>query len=182
MKARQFLFSGSMAGLAVFSLIVIPLAAQAGAQTAVVVDGQYDEWDLDKDCSTPMRSDRGRGTGEESPSVYLRYDSITNTVFVLVLQEDSVQNGQSKPVVNIYSLGQNLPVNLNGAGKISNFSWVMNGGNRVGWEGSFQHTSGTYDCNTELKTVEKRKTVSERKRASEVEVLDTGGLLLRSDR
>ncbi|MCW5201583.1 MAG: hypothetical protein QTN59_03545 [Candidatus Electrothrix communis] len=180
MKARQFLLCGHMTGLAVFLFIVIPLAAQAGVQTAVVVDGQYDEWDMDKDGSTPMGSDRSY-TGEALPSVYLRYDSITNTIFVLVLQKDSMRNGQSKPVVNIYSLGQNLPVDLSGAGKISNFSWVMDGGNRVGWEGSFQHSPGTYDCETALDAVKRTKKVSGRKTASEVKVLDTGGLLFKCD-
>ena len=180
MKARQSLLYGHMTGLAIFLLIVIPLTAQAGMQTAVVVDGQYDEWDMDKDCSTPVRSDRSY-TGEALPSVYLRYDSITNTVFVLVLQKDSIHNGQSKPVVNIYSLGQGVPINLNGAGKISNFSWVMDGGNRVGWEGSFQHGPGTYDCETALNAAERSKNVSGKKTASEVKVLDTEGLILNCD-
>ena len=180
MKARQSLLCGRMTGLAVFLLIVIPLAAQAGVQTAVVVDGQYDEWDLDKDCSTPMGSDRSY-TGEVLPSVYLRYDSITNTVFVLVLQKDSMQDEKSKPVVNIYSLGQNLPNGFNGGGRISNFSWVMDGGKRVGWEGSFQHSSGTYDCETALDTLGRSKKGSRKKTASEVKVLDTEGLIFKCD-
>ncbi|CAK8713334.1 hypothetical protein KKHLCK_02370 [Candidatus Electrothrix laxa] len=181
MKARQSLLNGSMTGLAVFLLIVIPLAARAGVQTAVVVDGQYDDWDLDKDCSAPMHSGRGCAGGEASPNVYLRYDSITNTVFVLVLQKKGMQDGQSKPVVNIYSLGQNIPVDIHNAGKISNFFWVMDSGNRVGWEGSFQHTPGTYNCETALNTVQKTKTASERKKASEVEVLDTEDLFFECD-
>ncbi|MCI5218833.1 MAG: hypothetical protein D3914_06500 [Candidatus Electrothrix sp. LOE2] len=179
MKARHSLFSGRMTGLAVFFLIVFPLATQAGVQTAVVVDGQYNDWDLDKDCSTPMRT--GYNAGEVSPSVYLRYDSITNTVFVLVLQKDSMQDGKRKPVVNIYTLGQGIPVDINDAGKISNFSWVMNGGRRIGWEGSFQLTPGTYDCDTGLNTLKSRESASERKRASEVEVIDTMELLLKCD-
>ena len=180
MKARHSLLCERMTGLAVFLLIVIPLAAQAGVQTAVVVDGQYDEWDLEKDCSTPMGSDR-QCTGEALPSVYLRYDSITNTVFVLVLQKDRMQDGRSKPVVNIYSLGQDIPVNINGAGKVSNFSWVRDGGSRVGWEGSFQLAPGTYDCDTALKTIKGTKTVSERKKAADVKVLDTEGLFFQCD-
>ena len=180
MRIRHSLLCGRMTGLAVFLFIVIPLAAQAGVRPAVVVDGQYDEWDLDKDCSTPMRSDRGC-TGEALPSVYLRYDAITNTVFVLVLQKDSIQDGKKKPVVNIYSLGQNIPVNINGAGKVSNFSWVRDDGNRVGWEGSFQLTPGAYDCDTALNTIKEAKAASERKKASEVEVLDIEGLLLDCD-
>ncbi|MGB5686642.1 MAG: hypothetical protein WBM35_12565 [Candidatus Electrothrix sp.] len=178
MKARHSLLCERMAGLAVFLLIVIPLAAQAGVQTAVVVDGQYDEWDLDKDCSIPMGSDR-QCTGEALPNVYLRYDSITNTVFVLVLQKDSLQDGRSKPVMNIYSLGQNIPVNINETGKVSSFSWVRDGGNRVGWEGSFQLGPGAYDCNTALKTIEGTKT--ERRKASEVKVLDMEGLSFQCD-
>ncbi|MCI5123918.1 MAG: hypothetical protein D3925_05440 [Candidatus Electrothrix sp. AR5] len=177
-----------MTGLAVFLLIVMSLAAQAGVQPAVVVDGQYDEWDLNKDSSRPLhtvRTCKGRSglkcIGEGVPNVYLRYDSITNTVFVLVLQKDSMQDGKNKPVVNIYSLGQNIPVNIDGAGKVSNFSWVRDGGNRVGWEGSFQLAPGSYDCETALETIKGTKTVSQRKEASEVEVLDTEGLLLDCD-
>ncbi|MDU9048569.1 MAG: hypothetical protein Q3M30_06940 [Candidatus Electrothrix sp. Rat3] len=176
--ARYSLLSRRMAGLAVFFFIVFPLAAQAGTQTPVV-DGQYDEWDLDKDSSIPMRS--GYNAGEVLPSVYLRYDSITNTVFVLVLQKDSMQDGKRKPVVNIYTLGQDIPVDINGAEKISNFSWVMNGGHHIGWEGSFQLTPGTYDCNAASHTLERSRKVSERKRASEVEVIDTKGLSLKCD-
>ena len=174
MKERDSLLGGRMTGWAVFFLLVLPLAARAGVQTAVVVDGRYDEWDLDKDCSTPMRSNCNKG--EVLPSVYLRYDSITNTVFVLVLQQDGTQDGKSKPVVNIYTLGQDIPVNLNGAGKISNFSWVTDSGRRIGWEGSFQLTPGTYDCNVTENTLERSKAVPERKNASEVEVIDTDRL------
>ncbi|MCI5138678.1 MAG: hypothetical protein D3922_09765 [Candidatus Electrothrix sp. AR1] len=180
-----------MTGLAVFLFIVIPLAAQAGVRPAVVVDGQYDEWDLDKDSSRPMHTVRtckgvnGRKCiGERVPNVYLRYDNITNTVFVLVLQKDSMQDGKKKPVVNIYSLGQNIPVDpadINGVGKISNFSWVMAAGARVGWEGSFQLIPGTYDCDTALDTIKGTKAASERKKASEVEVLDIDGLLFDCD-
>ena len=100
MKVRHSLLCGHMTGLAVFFLIVFPLAAQAGRQSAVIVDGRYEEWDLDKDCSTPMRSG-SNCTGESVPNVYLRYDSITNTVFVLVLQKGSKQDERSKPIVNI---------------------------------------------------------------------------------
>ena len=178
MKARHSLRCGRMTGMAVFFLIVFPLAAQAGRQTAVVVDGQYEEWDLNKDCSTPMRSG-SRCTGESVPNVYLRYDSITNTVFVLVLQKDSMQDGRSKPVVNIYTLGQNVPIGLSESGKISDFSWVMNGDKRVGWEGAFQLAPGTYDCDTGAHTTGDAETISERKAASEVEVIDTEGLLFK---
>ncbi len=182
MKVRCALFSGSMTGLAVFLFVVLPFTAQADAQTTIVVDGQYGDWDLAKDCSTPMRSDR-RGTREVSPNVYLRYDNITNTVFVLVLQKDSMQqDGKGKPVVNIYTLGQNIPVDSgesNISGKASNFSWVMDGSNCVGWEGAFQLSSGAYDCNTENTYSSKSQ---ERKRASEVEVLDTDGFFFKSDK
>jgi len=177
MKARDSLLYGRMTGLAVFFLIVFPLAAQAGRQTAILVDGQYEEWDLDKDCSTPMRSGSGC-TGESVPNVYLRYDSLTNTVFVLVLQKDSLQDGRSKPIVNIYTLGQNIPINLGESGKISDFSWVMDSGRRVGWEGSFQLTPGSYDCDTGLRITGETEAAS-RKAASEVEVIDTEGLLFK---
>ena len=193
MKARRSLISASMAGWAIFFLVVIPLAARAGVQPTVTVDGQYDEWDLNKDSSRPMhtvRTCKGRSgrkcIGERVPNVYLRYDSITNTVFVLVLEKEGMQDGKNKPVVNIYTLGRDIPissVDINGAGGISNFSWVMEAGARVGWEGAFQLTPGTYNCDTELNTVKGAETVSERKAASEVEVIDidTEGLLFDCD-
>ncbi|MCI5211349.1 MAG: hypothetical protein D3910_21775 [Candidatus Electrothrix sp. ATG2] len=160
-----------------YFLIVFPLVAQAGVRTAVVVDGQYDEWDLDKDCSIPMRSTR-KGNGEILPNVYLRYDSITNTVFVLVLGEDGLRDGKRKPVVNIYSLGQDMPIGINGAGKISDFSWVMDQGKRVGWEGAFHMAPGTYDCDAKLRTTQGANAKSEAKKASEVEVIDTEELFI----
>lgn len=182
MKVRCALFSGRMTGLAVFLLVIFPFTAQAGVQKTIVIDGQYGEWDLDKDCSTPMRSDQ-KGTREVSPNVYLRYDNITNTVFVLVLQKDSIQrDGKSKPVVNIYTLGQNMPVasgDSNSSEKPSNFSWVMDGSNCVGWEGAFQLSPGAYDCDTG-KTYSSKS--QKRKRASEVKVLDTDGLFLKCDK
>jgi hypothetical protein len=118
-------------------------------------------------------------TGESTPNVYLRYDSITNTVFVLVLQNGFMQDGRSKPIVNIYTLGQNMPIDLSKNGKISDFSWVVDGGKRVGWEGSFQLAPGTYDCDTGASSTGEVDAVSERKAASEVEVIDTEGLFFK---
>ena len=187
MKARDFLFSGSMSGLAVFFLIVLPLAAGAGMQKAVVVDGQYDEWDLHEDSSRPMHTDHNtvctcnvhggrKCIGEVVPNVYLRYDSITNTVFVLVLEQDGMKGNEEKPVVNIDTLGRNSPAEIKDAGEISDFSWVMDGGQRVGWEGAFQLAPGTYDCDRNAKTGKRVETVPQRTRASEVQVIDTENL------
>ncbi|WP_339138178.1 MAG: hypothetical protein WGN25_08105 [Candidatus Electrothrix sp. GW3-4] len=190
MKARHSLLSARMTGITILFLIVVPLAAQAGVQKAVVVDGHYEEWDLKADRSRPMPTERrtpstcntvhnGRKCiGEEIPNVYLRYDSITNTVFVLVLQKDTIEDGKKKPVVNIYTLGQNIPVNLDDPGKISHFSWVMDAGHRVGWEGAFQLTPGVYDCDTGQSTLTGAQPASEKKTAAEVEVIDTEGLFL----
>ena len=180
MRAKDSLVNGSVAGLAMFLFIVIPLTAQAGMQTAVVVDGQYDEWDLDKNCSTPMHSDQGCA-GEALPKVYLHYDNITNMVFVLVLQKGGMQVGKDTPVVNIYSLGSNISTYLNGAGKIANFSWVMEGATRVGWEGAFRMNPGTYQCDTPEHTRAHIEPALNKKTASEVEVIDTEDLLFDCD-
>ncbi len=176
MRAKNSLVNGSVAGLAIFLLIVLPLAAQAGVQTTVVVDGQYDEWDLDKNCSTPMHSDQGCA-GEALPKVYLHYDNIANMVFVLVLQTGGMQMGKDDPVMNIYSLGDSIPTHLNGAGKIANFSWVMDGSIRVGWEGSFRMIPEDYQCDTPAHT----RAALKKKTASEVEVIDTEDLLFDCD-
>jgi len=172
MRTKDSLVNGSVAGLAIFLFVVLPLTSQAGLQTAIVVDGQYDEWNLDKDCSAPLHNDQGCA-GEALPKVYLHYDNTANTVFVLVLQPDSIKEEKMAPVVNIYSLGPSIPAHLNSAGKISSFSWVMEGGTRVGWEGAFQVTPGTYQCDARLPT--------RAKSASEVEVIDTEALLFDCD-
>lgn len=176
MRARDSLVSASVAGFAMLLLIVIPLAGQAGVQKTVVVDGQYDDWDLNKDCLTPMQRDQGCA-GEALPKVYLHYDNITNTVFVLVLQKSGIKEGSNAPVVNIYSLGHNLPVNLNSTDNISDFSWIMEGATRIGWEGAFPMTPGaSYQCDAPIHTRERSQSALKKKNASEVEVIDTDKL------
>ena len=166
MRARNSLASRRVARWVMLFFIVFPLAAQADIPSAVVVDGQYDDWDLDKNRSTPMQKKQGC-TEKTSPKVYLHYDNITNTLFVLVLRKEGLQDGLNKPVVNIYSLGQNILGNRNSAGKATNFSWVMDNSTCVGWEGSYPMKPGSYTCDTALKETAKRK------KASEVEVIDT---------
>jgi hypothetical protein len=180
MRAKDSLVNSSVAGLAMLFFIVLPLSTQAGLQKAIVVDGQYDEWDLEKDCSTPLHNGQ-RNAGEVLPKVYLHYDNITNMVFVLVLQKGGMQEEGRAPVVNIYSLGQSIPGHLNGAGKISDFSWVMEGATRVGWEGSFQVSTGTYQCDARESTRAQSLSVLKKKTASEVEVIDTEELLFDCD-
>jgi len=169
-KARHF------SGLAVFFLVALPLTVQAETQT-VVVDGQYDDWDLDKEFSLPMRSHLQSSCPEGlSPNVYLRYDENSNTVFVLVLQQEAVRDGMSKPVVNIYSLGQKYPAAADKKEKISDFSWVMKEGSPIGWEAAFQLLNATYDCGATGSgsgAAEASEENSERKNALEVEVIDT---------
>jgi hypothetical protein len=179
MRAKDSLVSGSVAGLAIFLFVVFPLTTQAGGQPTFVVDGQYDEWDLEKDCSTSLHN--GQGYAEETlPKVYLHYDNIANTVFVLVLQKEGIKSGMDAPVVNIYSLGHHaLPAHLNGAGKMPNFSWVMEGTTRVGWEGAFQVNPGaSYQCDARNSTRQRHLSSLKKKKASEVEVIDTEELLL----
>lgn len=166
MRARNFLASRRVVRWAMLFFIIFLLAAQADVPSAVIVDGQYDDWDLDKDRSTPMQK-KQECTEKALPKVYLHYDNITSTLFVLVLQKEGVQGGLNKPGVNIYSLGQNILGNRNRAGKATNFSWVMDNSTCVGWEGSYQMKPGTYTCDTALKEAAKRK------KASEVEVINT---------
>ena len=184
MKTGNFLLDESMTGLAVFFLIVLPFAAQAETQTetALVIDGRYEDWDLDKDYSVPMRSEC-KYTGKALPNVYLRYDSISNTVFVLVLHKEIMRDGSYRPTVNIYPLGHNLRSRPNDAEKISNFSWVMKEGRRVGWEGAFQLTAGSYDCDTGKTTGKgeagELKRATSALSASEVEVIDIENLFFK---
>lgn len=185
MKARDFLLNESITGLAVFFLIVIPLAGQAETKTALVVDGRYEDWNLGKESARPVSTKSAaqctcnvlysgrKCLGEKMPNVYLRYDSISNTLFVLVLQKETMQDGTWKPMVNIYPLGRNSPISTKGSEKKTDFSWVTEKGQRVGWEGAFQLTAGSYDCETG-KIVGKAETgkSESRKTASEVEVID----------
>ncbi|MCW5212468.1 hypothetical protein VU04_06125 [Desulfobulbus sp. TB] len=166
MRARNSLASRRVVRWAMLFFIVFPLTAQADIPSAVVVDGQYDDWDLDKDRSTPMQ--KKQGCNEKIlPKVYLRYDNATGTLFVLVLGQEGLQGGLNKPVVNIYSLGQNILDNRDRTGKDKKFSWVMDNSTCVGWEGSYPMKPRSYTCDTALKEVAKRK------KASEVEVIDT---------
>lgn len=177
MRAKDSLVSDSMAGLAILFLIVFPLAGQAGVPKTIVVDGRYDDWDLEKDCSPTMHNNQGC-TGEALPKVYLHYDNITNTVFVLVLQKGGLKEGGNAPVVNIYSLGHNIPVSLNSAENISSFSWIMDGAARIGWEGAFQMSPGaSYQCDAPVQTKVRTQSAPKKKTASEVEVIDTEKLM-----
>ncbi|MCI5133000.1 MAG: hypothetical protein D3904_16170, partial [Candidatus Electrothrix sp. EH2] len=186
MGRTPFLCNQGVTGLAVFFLIVIPLTGQAEPEPALVVDGRYKDWDLKKDNARPMSTRHSaqcpcdvvhsgrKCIGEKIPNVYLHYDSISNTVFVLVLQQETLPDSSWKPVVNIYSLGRNSSSGTNDTGTSSNFSWVMEGGHRIGWEGAFQMIPGTYDCDTG-KLIGKAEAGKSggKTSASEVEVIDT---------
>lgn len=179
MKSKDSIFNRTLIGWFVFFLAAIPVAAQAKLQTTVV-DGQYDEWDLDRDCFPPMRH-RFENRTEGLSNVYLRYDSNTNTVFVLVLQADGAQRLPAEPMVKMYSAGQNSPVGCDTGdnGITPNFSWVMDGEIRIGWEGSFRLDSGAYDCAAEFHVhhnLMERASTGRQKKASEVKVLDTDHL------
>ncbi|MCI5224047.1 MAG: hypothetical protein D3924_15595 [Candidatus Electrothrix sp. AR4] len=164
----------------VFLLTVIPLAAHAVLQTTIV-DGKYDEWDLNRDCFPPLHHKSNGRSGKILPNVYFRYDRSTNTIFVLVLNKDDALKSQNKPATSIYSPDQNALLG-NGTGNesiISDFSWIMDGKSRIGWEGSFQINSKNYDLGDDFHlhhNLVKRDSRGDRKTAAEVKVLDTDGL------
>lgn len=148
MKSTTAVFTGLVA-MAAFFVTSYPFAAQA-----VTVDGQYNDWNLENDFSLPMYN-----AGDPNPNfsgyavlsnAYLRYNSDTKTVYVLVLDTEerahiSVSPGDAW--VKVYDLGNSTLVNGNSGndGNAPDFAWVKDDeGGVIGWEGSFQLV-GSYE-------------------------------------
>jgi len=87
---RSWVSIAVAAGLIVVCLPVVAMSTvgQISRGTAVV-DGQYGEWDLARDFFTDMYR-AGEPTKPLESRCYLRYDCVTNTMYVLVLVEPGV--------------------------------------------------------------------------------------------
>ena len=131
-------------------LFAAPLAAQA-----VTVDGQYDDWDLENDFSMPMYR-AGNPDKDLLSNAYLRYDSNTSTVFVLVLEDEGalvpLSDTPDNAWAKVYSLGQQTLVSGNSGndGMAPDFEWVMKDDRAVGWEGAFKLVPGSYGNGFEI--------------------------------
>lgn len=104
MKSTVTVLTNGLIGLAAFFATSIPLSAQAAT---VIVDGQYDEWDLANDFFAPMH-EAGQRDKDHLSDAYLRYDSNSRTLFVLVLEAEGATTpiAASEPWAKIYSIAQ----------------------------------------------------------------------------
>ncbi len=82
MKTITRLFCRNFISAAAFLFVAAPLAIQAAP---ITVDGQYGDWVLEEDIFAPMYR-AGNSAKDQLSTAYLRYDSNTSTVFVLVLE------------------------------------------------------------------------------------------------
>ena len=163
-------------------LFATPFAAQA---SSVTVDGSYNDWNLSENFFAPMYR-AGNAAKDQLSNAYLRYDSNTETLFVLVLEtEDAavpVAVSPDNAWLKIYSLGQQTLV----SGKSGNdsmapdFSWVKDEeGTVIGWEGSLQLAPGAYGTGLEIHVNHGGETSSTGKKTTEDgEELNTGDLSL----
>ncbi len=176
MNSQGCVLNRSLMSWAVFFFAAFPFAAQAEFKTTVV-DGRYDEWDLSRDRFPPTHGAKESNDGLSN--IYLRYNSETNTVFILVLRADSAH----RPQVSQNELtGDDHPLELNslvdgGTGNheiTPRFFWVMDGDTRIGWEGAFQLDLNSYGCAAEflLNHNDGMPSRGTMKKASEVKVID----------
>ncbi|MCW5202118.1 hypothetical protein VU12_04170 [Desulfobulbus sp. US4] len=132
-------------------LFAAPFAAQA-----VTVDGQYiHDWNLENDFTMPMYragdSNPDFSGYEELSKAYLRYDSSTETAYVLVLDTEKradISESPSDAWVKIYELGKSTLVDGSSVndGDAPDFAWVTDDkGGVIGWEGSFLLPAGVYE-------------------------------------
>jgi hypothetical protein len=161
-------------------LFAAPFAAQA---SSVTVDGFYNDWNLSENFFAPMYR-AGNSSKDQLSNAYLRYDSNTETLFVLVLEVE----GAAVPVaaspdnawVKIYSLGQKTLVSGNSGndGMAPDFSWVRDKkGTVMGWEGSLRVDPGVYGQGLEIHVNHGGETSSTGKKTTEGgEELNTGDL------
>ncbi|MFH1218947.1 MAG: hypothetical protein V1694_00635 [Candidatus Eisenbacteria bacterium] len=142
----------------VTAMMVMPLAATAVPPNptfgTAVVDGQYGEWNLVNDFFSNMYR-AGDSTKAMESKLYLRYDCITNTMYVLVLCEPGVP-GYIDPTAATGWIAidrvNNKVVNENSGnnGVPPDFAWIGRGydGNPQhvqGYEASFHILPGTYE-------------------------------------
>jgi hypothetical protein len=139
-------------------VMVMPIVAAAVPPQpsfgTAVVDGHYGEWNLTADFFADMYRAGGPDKIVES-KLYLRYDCITNTMYVLVLVQPGVVgyidslattawvaiNTNSNKVVNELSGNDGIP---------PDFAWIDRGYDGDNWhvrgfEASFYIVPGTYN-------------------------------------
>jgi len=145
-------FSTGLVALAAFFVTSYPFAAQA---SPITVDGQYEDWNLTEDFFARMYR-AGNPDKDQLSNAYLRYDSNTGTVFVLVLEAEGasvpLSNSPDNAWAKVYSLGQQTLVSGKSGndGMAPDFAWVMKDGRYVGWEGSFPLDPGNYGDGLEI--------------------------------
>ncbi|WP_339138086.1 MAG: hypothetical protein WGN25_07705 [Candidatus Electrothrix sp. GW3-4] len=159
-------------------LFAAPFAAQA-----VDVNGSYnDDWNLSEDFFAPMYR-AGNPDKDLLSNAYLRYDSNTSTVFVLVLEDAGalvpLSDNPDNAWVKVYSLGSQSLVSGNSGNDsmAPDFEWVMKDGRAIGWEGSFKLDPGSYGDGLEIHVNHGGETSSTGKKVTaDGEELNTGAL------
>ena len=147
MKKVRVLVSIIM-GIVALMAVATVLAASEPTYGTAIVDGDYNEWDLEKDLFAPMYR-AGDSSKPQESNLYLRYNCVSSTLYVLVLALHDVPievNG-----------GEEHWLKLDGALKVDDqsgnngeppdFEWIglNEGGAAQGWEASTSLSDGTYN-------------------------------------
>ena len=108
---------------------------------SAVVDGSYDEWNLSEDLYANMY-EAGNPSKSHLSNLYLRYDVVAETMYVLVLREgDWLPDSSADDAwVKVYDLSESPLV----SGNSSDFQWVYDDGTLIGYEASFSIVNGEY--------------------------------------
>lgn len=127
---------------------LVTAAAPVPSSGVAVVDGKINEWNLEADFFTNMYLS---GQSEDNiilSKLYLRYDLITHTLFVLVLTADNSITmiiDKKNQVETYFKIGNEIKVS---SPESENFKWVnpdSKGQYAMGFEASFTLLPGTYD-------------------------------------
>ncbi|MCW4030324.1 MAG: hypothetical protein NWE92_11840 [Candidatus Bathyarchaeota archaeon] len=129
------------------ALVAVPLVAAAPPEPTYAtanVDGNTSEWNLTNDFFADMHR-AGKADKDVLGSAYLRYDTSTSTLYVLVLNNAGIIGIDSADDAFVKIDGSKMvDADYGDDGNAPDFAWVTSGGDIIGYEASFSLAPGEY--------------------------------------
>jgi hypothetical protein len=122
--------------------------------SGMIVDGQYNEWDLSKDFFSNMwrAGDPNKPNPVLESKLFLRYDCSAGTMYALVLNEPGVIGVNSADDAWIKVDGNKVVGGSSGDnGEPPDFQWIRDSSNNIiGYEASFNKATGSYSLDAHI--------------------------------
>jgi len=138
-------------GMIIVSLLsIVSVSSFALSFGTAIVDGNPIEWSASDFYANMYRA--GDPNKVIESNLYLRYDCISQTLYILVLNVNGIVAITSPQDAYLkYKINPSGAQSFKGVGGDSQtFAWVTSGNSVVGWEGSFQIAPGTYTINAHV--------------------------------